>query len=224
MATLFCFLRKSHTVLHSLCTYAFSYNAYIHYHRNIDCNEVIFFSLLLTLTTHQLFFTVVIVAQLLNHASLFVTLWTAACQASLSIISSQSLPKLMSIESVMPSNHLILCHPLVLHTQSFPVSESFPMSQLFASGGQSVGASASTSVLPMNTQDWSPIGCTGWSPCSPRDSQESSPTPQFKSINSSLLYIKKKDNFKEGHGEQSSQRIFIYKPHILPYAYFIWGL
>ena len=69
--------------------------------------------------------------------------------------------------------------------QSFPVSGSFLMSQLFASGGQSTGVSASTSVLPMNTQDWSPLEWTGGSPCSPRDSQESFPSPQFKSINSS---------------------------------------
>ena len=67
--------------------------------------------------------------------------------------------------------------------QSFPASGSFQMSQFFASGGQSIGVSASPSVLPMNTQDWSPLGCTVGSPCSPRDSQESSPTPQFKSIN-----------------------------------------
>ena len=66
--------------------------------------------------------------------------------------------------------------------QSFPASGSFPVSQLFASGGQSTGVSPSTSVLPVNTQD----GLVG-SPCSPRDSQESSPTPQFKSINSSAL-------------------------------------
>ena len=70
--------------------------------------------------------------------------------------------------------------------QSLPASGSFPMSQLFASGGQSTRVSASTSVLPMNTQDWS-LGWTGWISCSPRDSQESSPTPQFKSINSSVL-------------------------------------
>ena len=54
------------------------------------------------------------------------------------------------------------------------------MSQFFTSGGQSTGVSASASVLPMSIQDWSPLGWTGWSPCSPRDSQESSPTPQFK--------------------------------------------
>ena len=71
--------------------------------------------------------------------------------------------------------------------QSFPGSMSFPMSQLFASRGQSIGVSASASILPMSTQDWSPFGWTVGSLCSPRDSQESSPTPQFKSINSSVL-------------------------------------
>ena len=70
--------------------------------------------------------------------------------------------------------------------QSFLTSGSFQMSQLSASGDQSIGVSASTSVTPMNTQDWSPLGWTGWS-CSARDSQESSPTPQFKSINFLVL-------------------------------------
>ena len=69
--------------------------------------------------------------------------------------------------------------------QSFPASGSFPRSQFFASGGQSIGISASESVLPMNIQDWFPLGWTGWISCSPRDSQESSPTPQLQSINSS---------------------------------------
>ena len=72
--------------------------------------------------------------------------------------------------------------------QSFPASGSFQMSQLFASGGQSTGVSASALVLPMNTQDWSPLGWTGWiSLLSKGLSRESSPTPQFKSINSSVL-------------------------------------
>ena len=88
--------------------------------------------------------------------------WTAAGQASLSITISQSLPILMSIEAVMPSNHLILCRPFSSCPQSLPASGSFPMSQLFAWGGQSFGVSASASVLPMNTQDWSPLGWTGW--------------------------------------------------------------
>ena len=67
----------------------------------------------------------------------------------------------MSIESVMPSNHLILCHPFSSCLQSFPASESFQMSQLFASVGQSTGTSASTSVLPMNILYWFPLGLTG---------------------------------------------------------------
>ena len=100
--------------------------------------------------------------QSLSHIWLFVTPWTAACQASLSITNSQSLLKLMSIESVMPSNHLILCYPLLPHLQSFSASGSFQMSQLFTSGGQRIGVPASTSVLPMNTQNWYPLGWTGW--------------------------------------------------------------
>ena len=85
--------------------------------------------------------------QSFSHVRLFATPWTASCQASLSITSSWSYSNSTSIESVMPSNHLILCRPL----QSFPASGSFPMSQFFASGGQSIRASAS--VLPMNIQD-----------------------------------------------------------------------
>ena len=80
-------------------------------------------------------------------------------------------------------------HPLVpfsICLQSFPASGSFPMNQFFASGGQSIGISASASVLPTNIQDWF-LGLTGLISCCPRDSQESSPTPQFKSINSSGL-------------------------------------
>ena len=115
---------------------------------------------------------------------LFVTPWTTAHQASLSITNSRSLPKPMSIESVMPSNHLILCLPLLLLSSIFPSIRVFQVSQLFASGGQSIGVSASTSVLPMNTQNWFPLEWLVGSPCSARDFQESSPTPQFKSINS----------------------------------------
>ena len=121
--------------------------------------------------------------QSLSLVQLFATIWTAPCQSSLSFTIFQSLLKLMSIESAMPSNLLILCCPLLLLLKSFPASGSFLVSQLFPSDGQNIGASTSASVLSMNIQ--------GWSPCSPRDSQESSPTPQFKSINSSarsLLY------------------------------------
>ena len=90
------------------------------------------------------------------------TPWITARQASLSITNCQSSPKLMCIESVMPSSHLILCHPLLLLPSTPPASESFPMSQLFAWGALSIGVSTSASVLPMNTQEWSPLGWTGW--------------------------------------------------------------
>ena len=91
----------------------------------------------------------------LSHVQLFATPWTAACKASLSITNSRSLLKLMSIESMMPSNHLMLCCPL-LFLQSFPSSGSFPVSQFFASDGQNIGVSvsASASVHPKNIQDW----------------------------------------------------------------------
>ena len=79
--------------------------------------------------------------------------WTAAHQASLSITNSWSLPKPMSIVSMMPSNYLTLCHPLLLPPSIFPAPGSFQMSQFFTSGGQSIGVSASASVLPMNIQD-----------------------------------------------------------------------
>ena len=96
-----------------------------------------------------------------SRFQLFVTPWTAACQVSLSFTISQSLLKVMSIKLVMSSNHLILCHPLSSCPQSFP-SRPSPVSQFFASGGQSIGVLASASVLPTNTQDWSPLGWTGW--------------------------------------------------------------
>ena len=126
--------------------------------------------------------------QLLSHVWLFAKARTAAFKVSLSITSSQILLKLMSMELVMPSNYLILGHPFSSCLQSFPSSESFPMSQFFASSGQSIGVSASASMLPiMNIQDWFLLGLTGWISLQSRDSQESSPTPQFKSINSLVL-------------------------------------
>jgi len=82
------------------------------------------------------------------------TSWTATRQASLSVTNSQSLLKFMSMDSVMPSNHLILCHPLLLLPSIFPSIRVFIMSQFFTSGGQSTGVSASASVLPMNIQDY----------------------------------------------------------------------
>ena len=95
------------------------------------------------------------IVQSLSCVSLFVSPWTATHQASLSFTISRSLFKLMSIESVILSNHLILCRPLLLPS-IFPASGSFPMSWLFTSGGQSIGASAS--VLPMTIQSWFSLG------------------------------------------------------------------
>ena len=99
--------------------------------------------------------------QSLSRVQLFVTPWTVACQASLSITNAWSLLKRMFIESVVPSNHLIHCHPLLLLPSIFPASGSFPKSQFFTSGGQNIGASASASVLPVNIQVWFPLGLTG---------------------------------------------------------------
>ena len=98
--------------------------------------------------------------QSLSCVRLFATPWIAAHQASLSITNSQSSPRLMSIESVMPSNHLILCCPRT-PPSVFPSTRVFTVSQLFASDGQSIGVTASTSVLPVNIQDWFPLGLTG---------------------------------------------------------------
>ena len=100
------------------------------------------------------------VVQSLSWVWVFVTPWTAMHQASLSFTISRILFKLMSTESVMPSNHLILSCPLVL-LPSFPPWGSFLMSQFFASGGQSIGASTLASVLPMNIQGWFPLELTG---------------------------------------------------------------
>jgi len=125
--------------------------------------------------------------QSLSRVWVFVTPWTGAGQASLSITNSRSSLKLSSNKFMMPSCHLILCRRLLLLSQSLPASGSFPMSLLFTWGGQRTGVSALASLLPKNTQDWSPLEWTSWISYSPRDSQESSPTPQFKSINSSVL-------------------------------------
>ena len=107
----------------------------------------------------------IVVVHSLSHVWFFVTPWTAACQASLSFTMSWNLLKLMLIELAMLCNHLILCHPHLLLPSVFPsimVNEhQGPMSQLFASGGQRTGASASASVLSVNIQGWFPLGLTG---------------------------------------------------------------
>ena len=132
-----------------------------------------------------------VVVQSVSYVRLFVTPWTTAHQASLSFTASRRLLKLVSIESVMPSNHIILCLPLLfppsifLSIRSFPVSQffasggqiigvsassclqsfpksgSFPMSQFFTPGGKSIGVSASASMLSMKIQTWFPLGLPG---------------------------------------------------------------
>ena len=100
--------------------------------------------------------------QLLSHVRLFATPWTEARQASESIANSRSLLRLMSVES---SCHLTISSSVVPFSsclQPFPASGSFLMTQFFSSGGQNIGVSASASVLPMNIQDWFPLGWTGW--------------------------------------------------------------
>ena len=100
--------------------------------------------------------------QSFSRVWLFVTPWIAAHQASLSITNSRSSLRFMSIESVMRSSHLILCHPLLLLPTILPVSKSFPISQLFAWGGQSIGETPILpKKLPKKSQGWS-SEWTGW--------------------------------------------------------------
>ena len=100
--------------------------------------------------------------QSLSWVQLFVTPWTAAHQASLSITNSWSLLKLMSIESMMPFNHLILCCPLLLLPSIFPSIRVFSNESVLRIRWPSIGVSASASVLPMNIQYWFPLGWLGW--------------------------------------------------------------
>ena len=102
---------------------------------------------------------ILVQVQLLSHVWLFATSSTAVCQGSLAITNSWSLLKLMSIELVMPSNHLILWCPLLLLPSVFPSIRGFSKESVLC---QSIGVSASASVLAMNIQDWSPLGWTSW--------------------------------------------------------------
>ena len=114
---------------------------------------------LVFLATGMACYKVSVVVHLLSRVWLSATLWTAVYQASLPSTISWSLLKFVSNESVMLPNHLILCHPLFC-LQFFPASGSFPMSQLFPSGGQCIEASASATVLPMRIQGWFSLGLT----------------------------------------------------------------
>ena len=105
------------------------------------------------------FARVIIILQLLSCVWVFMTPWTAACQAPLSFTLSQSLLKFMSIEFAMPSKHLVLCYPLLLRPSIFPSIRIFSNELALHIGWPKYGTSAS--VLPMNIQDWYPIGLTG---------------------------------------------------------------
>ena len=124
-------------------------------------------------------------AQLLSHIRLFATPWTAPCQTSLFITNSQSLLKLMSIQSVMPSNHLILCRPLLLQPSILFSIRVFCNKTVlirwpeYWSFSFSICPSNEYSGLISFRMDW-------WSPCSPTNCQQSSPTPQFKTIHPSM--------------------------------------
>ena len=114
---------------------------------------------MLILTHPYVWFSLV---QLLCRVWLFASPWIAERQASLSITNSRSSLRLTSIQSVMPSSHLILCCPLLLLPPIPPSIRIFPMSQLFAWSGQSTGVSASASLPPKKSQGWSPLEWTGW--------------------------------------------------------------
>ena len=114
---------------------------------------------LVTGKTEWPFAQIVVVFHLLRRIYLFAAPWTAALQASLSFTISWSLLRFMSIELMMLSNHLILSCSLLLLLQSLPASGSFPMSQFFLSGSQSIGASVT--IFLMNVEDWFPLGLTG---------------------------------------------------------------
>ena len=123
----------------------------------------------------------------INCVWLFAIPWTAARQAFLSFTISQSLFKLMSIESVMPFKYPSLSPPFFTCQKSFPASGSFPMSQLFTSGGQSIGASGSASILPMNIQDWFPLGLTGLISLLSKGLSRGFSNARGKSVNSSAF-------------------------------------
>ena len=166
-------------------------------HRNISRNRIAWL-------LEWVLLKIVFVVQSLSHVGLFATPWTAACQASLSFTISMSLLKFMSIDW--------WCHPTISSSvvpfsfclQSFPASGSFSVSQFFPSCDQSIGVSASASVLPMNIQDWFPLRLTDLISCSPRDSQESSPTQHLKSINFSVLSLLYGPTLSSIHGYQKN--------------------
>ena len=177
----------------------------------LDCHRALSWTpwVIHKILTGYLFFVVV---QLLSHIWLFGTLLAAACQASLSFTISQSLFKLVSIESVMLSNSLVLCCPLSSWLQSFPASGFFPMSWLFSSGDQSIGTSASESVLPMNIYDF----LYDWLVDFPsvQGTLKNLLQHHFESINSSLLSLL--------YGPALISVHDYWKNHSFDYLFYVW--
>ena len=144
---------------------------------------------------------------MLSSVRLFEIPWTAACQVSLSITNSQSLPKLMSIESVMPSNHLVLCYPLLLPS-IFPSIRVFSNESVlrirwpkYWSFSFSISPSNEYSRLISLRIDWLDLLAN------PRDSQVLSPSPQFKSINSLALSFLYSPTLTSIHNHRKSHRL-----------------
>ena len=142
-----------------------------------------------------------------SHVRPFATPWTAACQASLSITNSQSLPKLISIESVMPSNHLIICHPLLLLPSIFPsirVCSNESALRIrwpkYWSFSFSISPSNEYSGLISFRMDWLDLLAV-------QGTQESSPTPQFKSINSLVLSFLHSPTLTSIHDHRKNQSL-----------------
>ena len=144
-----------------------------------------------TILTYFMHWTINIhLVQSLSHVRLFATPWIAARQTSLSITNSQSSLRLTSIESVMSSSHLIFCRPFLLLPPIPPSIRVFSNESTLRMRWPKYW-SCSFSIIPTQRNPRADLlqnGLVG-SPCSPRDSQESSPTPQFKSINSSALSL-----------------------------------
>ena len=140
------------------------------------------FERLWILSIMEYFQTLYSSVQLLSCVRLFVTPWITACQVSLSITNSRSLPKLMSIESVMPSSHLILCRPLLLLPPIPPSIRVFSNESAFRMRWPKYWSLALASVLPKNTQDWSPLGWTGWISLQSKGLSRVLSSPQFPNV------------------------------------------
>ena len=154
-------------------------------------------------------YRIFVVVQSLSRVWLFVATWTATHQAFLFTL-FWSLLKLMSIELVMPSNHLILCHPLSC-LQSFPESGSFQMSQFFTIGGQSIGVSALASVPPKKSQGWYPSQWTGLISLLSKGLSRVFSNITFKSINSLVLSLLYDPTLTATHGYWKNHRKTIWK-------------